>query len=474
MRYRRLFVLLITLLMAIDVSAQGLGDVSRLSLPGYYPSARSAGMGNAYTAVSDDASAVYFNPAGLGLIKKMEFSGGFDYNHINNNATFLNIPSAYTNSESGLNQASFIFPFPTVRGSFVIGMSYYKSKSLIGALKFDGFNSGNTSMIQDLTDTNVPFDLYLTDEDYVTKINGKLQQSGSILESGSINNFGFSAAIEVYKDLFLGGTFNIISGSYLNSNEYNEDDTQHFYDNDTLAPGYAFSRDFVSFRLNRTIDWNIAAWEFKAGLLYKMKDIARIGLTIQTPKYFTIKEKFDVEGSSLFGDGTLKELDPYYYSDNVEYDVTTPPVMTLGGAVTYKGLLVSAEGSLIDYTQSEFSNANGIKPGDIAAMNKEIKENFRAVVNYNFGIEYTVRELGLRLRGGYAVVKSPYAGDPTDYDRKYITGGIGFIVDDAVSVDFAYINGAWKGFIDNYGVNLSRVFTDINNSVASLSFNYRF
>ncbi len=47
MMYRSLFVLLITLLMAIDVTAQGLGDVSRLSLPGYYPSARSAGMGNA-------------------------------------------------------------------------------------------------------------------------------------------------------------------------------------------------------------------------------------------------------------------------------------------------------------------------------------------------------------------------------------------------------------------------------------------
>ena len=38
------------------------------------------GMGNAFNALSDDASASYFNPAGSGLIKKMELSGGLSFN----------------------------------------------------------------------------------------------------------------------------------------------------------------------------------------------------------------------------------------------------------------------------------------------------------------------------------------------------------------------------------------------------------
>ncbi len=37
--------------------------------------ARAAGMGGAFTALADESSAVYWNPAGLSLLKKKEFSG---------------------------------------------------------------------------------------------------------------------------------------------------------------------------------------------------------------------------------------------------------------------------------------------------------------------------------------------------------------------------------------------------------------
>ena len=39
--------------------------------------ARSMGMGGAFTALVDDSSAVYWNPAGLGLLKNREFSGTY-------------------------------------------------------------------------------------------------------------------------------------------------------------------------------------------------------------------------------------------------------------------------------------------------------------------------------------------------------------------------------------------------------------
>ena len=43
------------------------------------PSARAAGMGDAFTAVANDVSTIFFNPAGLTNIKSVDFS----FNHTN-------------------------------------------------------------------------------------------------------------------------------------------------------------------------------------------------------------------------------------------------------------------------------------------------------------------------------------------------------------------------------------------------------
>lgn len=51
--------------------AQNYNDALRLGFPGLGSNARALGMGNAFNALSDDASAAYFNPAGFGLIKKI-------------------------------------------------------------------------------------------------------------------------------------------------------------------------------------------------------------------------------------------------------------------------------------------------------------------------------------------------------------------------------------------------------------------
>ena len=191
---------------------QGVADALRLGESGLGANARALGMGNAYIGLSDDASAAYYNPAGLGLLKRLEFSGGIDYSTFNNNTTFFNNKSNYSNSTTRLDRLSFAFPFPTVRGSLVFGISYHNTKDFTGALQFDGFNSGNNSLIQVLNEAtyydnngnpyNIPYDLGLNDSNLVTPINGHLNQSGTILNSGSTNNWTFSGAIEAAQNLF--------------------------------------------------------------------------------------------------------------------------------------------------------------------------------------------------------------------------------------------------------------------------------
>ncbi len=453
--------------------AQNINDVLRVAIPGLGSDARALGMGNSYIALSDDGSASFFNPAGFGLLKRLEFTGGLSYTGFDNDVNFFSNNTSYSNSNTKLNQLSFAFPFPTLQGSLVFALSYHTTKDLTGAIKFDGFNGSNTSLIQDLLNTDIPYDLYLTDLDNNTPIAGNLNQSGSILNSGSINNWTFSGAIEVYKNLFLGANLNINSGNFKSNNDYYEDDTKNIYQGRT-EPTDSTTVDFMTFHLNRILDWDIAGWDAKIGFLYQLENNARFGLTVQFPKTYNIKEKFAVNGSSEFGSGFIYDLNSDKYSDNVEYEIETPFELGAGFSVNYVGLILSAQATIIDYSQTTFKNVDGLSEQYAEDLNKNIKDQLKSVFNYNFGIEYNIPKIGLRLRGGYFVQPSPYQGDPSEFNRKYLTAGIGFLTDETVGLDFAYAYGWWKDFGDNYGSNVSRTFQDVKTNQFIITGTYRF
>jgi hypothetical protein len=455
--------------------AQNANDAIRLAAPGYSTNARAMGMGNSFLSLSDDASAMYFNPAGLGLINRMEFATGFDYLSLNNKTAFFGTEKEYATSATSLNQAALVFPFPTVRGSLVFGVAYNQSKQLEGALKFDGFNAGTNSMIQELSGKgSIPYWLYLTDSLGNTAINGNLNQSGSTLESGALREWVFSGAIEAEKNFFVGVNVSILSGKYTNDREYFEDDTKGIYYNVALDPVDPLTKKFQSFELKNSLNWEITGWDVKFGLLYQLQKIARFGITVQLPKTYTIKEEFITEGASSFGTGKYYSLDPNDYTDKVEYDVVTPFTFAGGASVNIEGLIVSADATLIDYTQTKFDNASGISGTAVSAMNKDIKDNLRAVVNYNAGLEYFIPRTGLRLRAGYFIQRSPYLDDPSQYDRQYYSFGAGAMISDNAMVDLAYMHGWWDDIGDNYGFKLSRTAQKLTSENISLSLHYRF
>lgn len=461
-------------LFSISAMAQNVNDVIRLVEPGTGSSVRALGMGNAFTGLADDGTAVLFNPAGLALVKRMEFTGALEYQNFSNTATFFGNSDDYSNSSTALNNIGFVFPLPTVRGSMSFGFTYNTTKNFNSAVQFDGFNSGNTSMIQSLLGTGVPYNLFLTDDDGNTIINGNLNQSGTILESGSLNNWGISAALEVHKNLFVGGTLNIHAGSWEYNREYYEDDTRSVYSGQELAPGNQFSSQFRTFFYNSLLDWDISGWDFNLGFLYQVHRFARIGASIQFPRTYYINEQFRVDGRSEWGDGTIKYLNPDDYTDNVEYSISSPFTFRGGFSVNFMGLILAGSVKMTDYSQSEMDSDEGLSETYVAGVNKDIKDLLRNVVDYNFGIEYTVPELFIRVRAGFFTQGSPYRNDPAEFDKKYFTGGLGFLVDQTVSVDFAYAHGQWETYGDNYGSGVSRINQEVTVDKFIIGFGYRF
>ncbi|MGK9367480.1 OmpP1/FadL family transporter [Melioribacter sp. Ez-97] len=480
---KKFFKAVVVILFTCGISvAQNYNDALRLSEADIISGARALSMGNAYTALSNDFSAALFNPAGFALVKKSQFNGSLNYNLFDNKSDFFNNSDSYSNGSTRLNQFGVVFPFPTYRGSFVLALGYNQFKDYNYTVRFDGYNSGNNSMIQDLTNYNDDIayllglsypvfdsgDNYLYDE---TRVNGGLNQSGKILQEGKLHNWSLSAALEIQKDLFLGITLNIVGGDFRRDRQYWEEDLQDNYPAGFLLdPAEPATSDFQTFYLNDIIKWDISAWNLNLGLLSKVNQNLTMGFVIKTPRKYTIKESYFVDAYSDFGSGTSFYLDPPI-ENRLEYEITTPYEFSAGAAYNNHGLTLSADVKLIDYSQIEFES--GLNRIDIENNNRDIREFLGTVFNLNFGFEYIVPATNVALRGGFILMPSPYKDDPSDYDKKYVTLGLGYVSRN-ISIDLAYAMGWWKDIGDNYGSNVSRIYQDIsrNNFVLGLKYNF--
>ncbi len=481
MKIKRIVTALFVIVFTSFSFAQNYNDALRLSTPGFTPSARFLGMGGASIACGGDFSSAFSNPAGLGLIKRSELAGGLAYSLFDNNATFFGNRTDFDVSSTGLNQFGLAFPLPTKRGSFVVAFGYNRVKDFNSTVKFNGFNAHPNSLIQELTANNddIAYNLglsyplqdskgnYLRD---ATKVLGNLNQRGNLTDEGSIGTVNWSAAIEVAKNVFFGATLNILTGSYKSRRDYYEEDTKDFYPASMLLdPNDSTTSDFRSFSFNDVIKWDLSGWNLHFGVLYKM-NFVNLGLGIKLPSKYTIKEKYFVYGESYFADASYA-LDAPYESD-VEYDINTPWEFSGGASIDLPFVTFNYDAVFIDYTQMEF--ADGLNPADMSSNNNNIKELFRSVVNHSFGAEIDVPMFDLKLRIGYALRPSPFKDDPSSFDKKYYTFGVGFQPAKRILLDFAFVKASWQDFTDNYGYNASRVNEDIKNTNVVFTFRYRY
>jgi long-subunit fatty acid transport protein len=386
-------------------SAQTEVDAYRLSYFGLGYGARSLGLGTAYSGVANDFSAVYWNPAGLGQIKQNEFSLGLSHMSFDNTSTLYGTKEAFSNSGTKLNTFGLVYPFPVTRGSLVFAIGYGRENDYVGALKFRGFNfMGSTISYPDNVD-----------------------MEGKILRSGGINSWVVAGAVEAAKNLYLGLSINFLSGSYSYNRHYVETDTKNLYTLDQFIQKY-------------TIEEDIGGFTGRLGMLYEFNNHnGRVGINIKFPTYYTVRRNYAIDETEYYD--TPDSILFYQSNGTPEYDLTTPFVFNAGLSYTFGDLLLSGNIDFTDWTQMEFSNTTD---ADLIDENTYIKEDFKATVNFRFGAEYAVPRTDLRLRAGFVYLPSPYTFDSSPNAQKYITGGLGWVIDNVLKFDFGYAYGFWN------------------------------
>ncbi|RPH34626.1 hypothetical protein EHM92_07735 [bacterium] len=461
-------------------SAQYKEDALRLGAQGFGVGARALGMGNAYTGVASDFSALYWNPAGLAQARYGEFSFGLSYLNNKDHGTFNQNPNAtdqYTSSATNLNTLGLVFPAPVRRGSLVFAFGYNRQSNFTSGMGFEGFNPVS-SVIQTWAPngTRYPDDkslaeyLELADIDtttglFISPINGNVTQNGEAIEKGGLNNWSLGGAVDLAKNLSVGVTLTYVAGSYRYDRNYHEQ---------AARGAYASPFDMQELVTDEFIDGDIDGFNAKFGLLYRAPDWFRFGIAAKTPTSFTVKEKFGTTATSFFWtpdpDG-YSSYGPFDDQGSDEYTVHTPWVFSAGASLMIWHLVLSGDVDYTDWTELEFTEANSDL--DIQGLNREIRNAFRPTLNVRGGAELEPFDLGVRFRAGFIYNQSPYVGDPKSYDQKYLTAGLGLELGESTMLDAGYAYGWWDTYRVNYD-GPSRVDEKIKTNNFILTLTHRF
>lgn len=388
--------------------------------------ARAMGMGKAYQAVSEDVSALHFNPAGLSQIRRPELAVGVAHDGVDRTVEHVEKVSLDA-SNTRLEQVAFAYPVPTYRGSFVVGFGFHRYTDLDQKYLKEGYLDPSTFFYER--------DRYVRD--------------------GAINAYSGAFGYDLSPNLSIGGSI-----TYLDGNSTEDIFTANgIVSGGQLTYGSPGSPDDRLFRQEISREADVTGYTGSVGILGYVNPQLRLGLVLDFPTRLTYEgfDKITLEDWEKIDKQTVAFRD----------EITLPLSVSGGVAWGSGGLLLAGDVRWTDYTQIDYE-------GEILAPDGR-KSAYRAVWALNLGAEFQLPTAPVRFRGGFFTQPLPYrllAAD-TDFqfvpddnnqnttddvsvvyrdypdadivsDRKYVTAGAGVVIQDALSLDVAYLHGWWE------------------------------
>ena len=520
---KKLMLLFIGVIAMPNLFAQDISDAVRYSTDNILGTARFRAMSGAFGALGGDMSAVSLNPAGSAIFSRSHASLSVANYGIENDASYFGNINASSNSNFEMNQAGAAFVFNNTNSNspwrkFVLSLAYDQTQNFDN----DFFASGvNTTSIDSYFLANAQgTELYV-----FTPTNSELSQYFGVSESTIANNdllyydlgYQFLGEIEGYQQQqnFLGyysyilepdnntsdntsytsniapGTFsqeysyaatgyngkfgvnaamqyedNLYLGVNLNSHFINYTKSTFLYESNSNAGSLINEVGFEN-NLNSTG----TGFSFQLGAIAKLTDIIRVGVTYDSPIWYTISEETTQYIATVRNDNgssISQAIDPLVVNIFPDYKLQTPAKIT--GSVA---LILSKQGLIsFDYSRKDYGNTKFKPESDshFIVQNNIISNNLKAANTYRLGGELRHKEFS--FRGGYRFEESPYEntdfyGDLTGYSL-----GIGYNFGNA-RLDFAYENSERTIGHQLYNVGLTDAASiDTKNSDFTLSLSF--
>jgi long-subunit fatty acid transport protein len=467
---KKFSLLFIAVISMSNIMAQDISDAVRYAVDEIQGTARFRSMSGAFGALGGDMSAVSINPAGSAIFSNSHASISLSSLNTNNDVTFFNGLNSSSESKIDLNQtgAAFVFQNSNQNSNwkkFVLSFAYDKTSNFennwlasgtntnsidsyflsyaqgvrldeISALPGESFGEayseigsifgfGNQQaflgyesfILEPITDTD--------DNTFYTSniADGTFNQRYNYAARGYNGKFTFNVASQ-YKD-------NLYIGLNLNSHFINYDRSTFFNESNSNAGSIVSN---VQFENNlSTIG---SGFSFQLGAITKLTEEFRLGLTYDSPTWFTITEETTQYLSTVRNDSganVTQVVNPNVLNVFPDYRLQTPGKLT--GSLAY----VFGEQGLIsfDYSRKDYGNIKFKPTSDafFAVQNEVISNNLKAASTYRIGGEYRYKELS--FRGGYRLEESPYENENFYGDLNGFSLGLGYSFGN-IKLDFAY------------------------------------
>lgn len=481
--------------------SQNLLDGLRLTQNPISTGVRSFAMGGAMIAAANDYSALDFNPAALTILEHGEISLSLFNKSSHSDAQFLGTTTGNDINNTIPYSFAYAAPIETVRGHLAFGISYDRVNDFTSSYKFSavnnsssflnsknfvqdpGWHSGNfKDYLQSLDFSNLAWALFLTNTPdslnptLKSNYTSGLLQSGTVTQEGGTNALRIGAGIDVAENIAVGATVNIIFGTYDYRKVYNETNL-NTSDTSTSPPAGFRSAQIVDTRSQSMNGVNV-----KFGLYSEPNEYIRVGLTFETPTFFSIDDRYSRYGISNFNNG--KTFDSREIASSLNptivnsYSVTTPLKLGAGVSFNHWDVTFAASAEYADYSQLHFTDDNV----DLNDLNDAARDQLRGVLSWHIGAEYFIKPIGVLVRGGYQMQPSSFKNDPSEYNTKSISGGLGILLSKAAMLELSYKNTTYRTDHSIYNslslqgapISASINQNDIRNSEFTVAFSFRF
>jgi long-subunit fatty acid transport protein len=374
--------------------------------------AKAMGMGGAFTSVANDISAVYYNPAGLAQIRRIEWNLGISMIQAKETSLLsskLGQPSlgkeTGTSTTTSISSFGGVLPIPTYRGSLVFALAYNRAKDFNSDFRVNGYSDS---------------------------WNGSLQ--GKSVDTGGLGQWSFAGAVDVSPNVSLGASLDYYRGNHTL-------DQKSVYWSETDKYGELFYSGYTD---------HLSAINLHTGMLLHTKNNLRLGVTLKLPLKYSIK-------SDYFDNWYARNNTPFTLVEHVStssadtsdtssgafsYYVKSPLEMNFGLSWVFKGITLAGDVNYLDWSQATT---------DL----QEPEYFYRNTMNWRIGAETAVPVVNAFFRIGYASIPDPYTGyvyrnDPAETriteknKRDFLSFGAGFLLDPSMMLDAAFVHGFWS------------------------------
>ncbi|SMO73442.1 outer membrane protein transport protein [Gracilimonas mengyeensis] len=453
---KRIFFLLMPLVFVFNtaLAQDGHNQFSYSNLALQYSSYNLDGSGssNMYPTVANaNGYGSYLqNSASAALMKQDFMSFSLYHQQSDYENSYLGNSLNTSEQETKLGNIGFVYQFPVSQGSLVIGAGYNRVNNQSGNFRVSGRNNQSTitdafknpgSDYFDLAFETYAIDYGDVDSTYFESIfrigftpnqYPGINQEAKISYETDLGEYSFFLGTEFQKNLFIGISGGLVTGSYKYRRDFLETDSQNDYAGNFIPSDVSEEgTDIYQILTHDEIDADITGFDFRVGAIYKLTPSFSAGVGVLLPSILRVEEDYYASIETELDDNST----PFFYDISNEQDfnyrIRKPAQFNVGIAATdLNGFEFAASAEYTDYANLSLdfiSDSDTDFSGEVvlreqqAALDSVMNADYKKVVNIKLGAGYNFND-DVKVMAGYAFL--PGQSKRYEADKNVVSAGI--------------------------------------------------